>query len=94
MHSPPFAASLHFEVYKSGETEHYFQIYYRTSNEDNLQPMKIPGLGVKCTLKQFYEKYEDIIPTENYFEWDSHIRKESSYIFISNVFIDVNYLIE
>lgn len=59
---PPTAASLHFELYKSSENEHYFQIFYRKSNEEYPTPMKLPGCGEKCALKQFYELYNDIIP--------------------------------
>lgn len=65
LHFPPTAASLHFELYKSGEGEHYFQIFYRKLNEEYPSPMKIPGCGAKCTLEQFYDLYKDIIPDED-----------------------------
>ncbi len=63
-HFPPYAASLHFELYKTdGEGGHYFQVFYRTSEEDEHPvPMTMPGCGEKCSLAQFYDLFKEIIP--------------------------------
>lgn len=64
LHLPPYAASLHFELYSTEKGEYYIQIFYRKEDEENLQPLNIPGCGEKCTLEQFYDLYEDIIPDD------------------------------
>lgn len=64
LHFPPTASSLHFELYKSKKNEHYFQLFYRKSNEESPEPMEIPGCGEKCTLEQFYDLYKEIIPDD------------------------------
>lgn len=61
-HFPPYAASVHFELYKSSQNEHYLQLFYRKSGEEILVPMEIPNCGTKCTLNQFYATFKDIIP--------------------------------
>lgn len=40
------------------------QIFYRKSNEEHPEPMKIPGCGHKFTLEQFYDLYEKLMPDD------------------------------
>ena len=61
---PPYASSLHFELYKTAENEHYIQIFYRRFEEEALVPLNLPRCGLKCSIEQFYEKYNDIIPND------------------------------
>lgn len=61
LHIPPFACSLHIELYKSDNDTHYIQIFYRKTEEENLFAMNIPGCGEKCPLNQFYDIYKEII---------------------------------
>ncbi|XP_055300680.1 testicular acid phosphatase homolog [Sitodiplosis mosellana] len=71
LHFPPFASSLHFELYRTSKNEHYFQLFYRKSeNEEILTPLNIPNCGEKCTLDQFYKVYSAIIPDESDFKCD------------------------
>ncbi|XP_031639880.1 testicular acid phosphatase homolog, partial [Contarinia nasturtii] len=65
-HALPFASSLHLELYKNGENEHYIQIFFRKSNEEILLPLNIPNCGEKCTLDQLYNLYNDIIPDRDH----------------------------
>lgn len=63
-HIPPYASSLHFELYTTEANEHYIQLFYRRFEEDELLPLDVPRCGVKCSIQQFYEKYIDIIPND------------------------------
>lgn len=63
-HIPPFASSLHFELFKTQDNEHYLQIFYRKSGEEDLKPMHIPHCGEKCSLEHFEEIYREIIPVD------------------------------
>lgn len=63
-HNPPLASSLHLELYKPNENEHYMQIFYRKSNEEHPEPLKLPGCGDRFTMDQFYDLYEHLIPGE------------------------------
>ncbi|XP_031627358.1 testicular acid phosphatase homolog [Contarinia nasturtii] len=65
-HVPPFASSVHLELYKNGEQEHYIQIFYRKSDEEVLLPLNIPNCGEKCSLNQLYKLYNDIIPDRDH----------------------------
>lgn len=65
LHIPPFASSLHIELYKTDENDHYIQIFYRKSNEEELSPMNIPNCGTKCSLNRLYELYRDLIPGDH-----------------------------
>lgn len=62
-HRPPYASCVFFELYKSS-AENYVQIYYKNSTETNIPAMEIPKCGAKCSLKKWYELYEDILPTK------------------------------
>lgn len=59
---PNYASSLHFELYKTADSDHYVQIFYRNSEEEILTPMYIPKCGEKCKLSQLYTIYNDIVP--------------------------------
>lgn len=62
---PPFASSLHIELYKTSEGENYIQIFYRKSQEENPTLMNIPNCGSKCTLDRLFELYNEIIPGDH-----------------------------
>lgn len=68
MHFVPNAASVHIELFKSGKNEHYIQIFYRKSEEERLNPLKIPKCGEKCPLNEFYKLYGELIPGDFYSE--------------------------
>lgn len=59
---PPYASSLHFELYKTEDNENYIQLFYRRFEEEELLPLDIPRCGEKCSIKQFYEKFNELIP--------------------------------
>lgn len=71
LHFPPTACSIHFELYKLNENQHYIQIFYRKANEEFLEAMQIPGCGNKITLEQFYDLYNEIIPNDSESECSS-----------------------
>lgn len=64
MRIPPYASSLHFELYKKDKDDYYVQLYYRTDNEEDPEPIKIPGCGRKCTIDELHKIYRDIIPDD------------------------------
>lgn len=64
LHLPPYASSLHFELYKNAEGEYFVQLFYRKSKEEHPLSMEIPQCGEKCPLNQFIALYSDIIPGE------------------------------
>lgn len=62
---PPYASSLHFELYKSGR-EYYVQIIYRKPDTDyNPQPLYIRNCGTMCPLDKFFDFYRHILPRKN-----------------------------
>ncbi|KAJ6626582.1 Prostatic acid phosphatase, partial [Pseudolycoriella hygida] len=63
LHIPPYASSLHFELYENG-TNFYIQIFYRKDNEEILSPLRVPNCGVKCSLHEFYKLYDEILPDQ------------------------------
>lgn len=65
---PPFGSSLHYELYRKPNGQHYLQFIYRKRGVDNPEPMDIPGIGQKWTLEQFYSVFEKIIPVGDYDE--------------------------
>lgn len=66
MHHPPYASSLHFELYKSDQNQYYIQIFYRKAQEEYPVPMNIPGCGTRCPLNQFYNLYKAIMPDDDF----------------------------
>ncbi|XP_055307524.1 prostatic acid phosphatase-like isoform X1 [Sitodiplosis mosellana] len=65
--APPYASSLHFEVYSSND-EYHMQIIYRNTDDENPCPLEIPSCGAKCSLEQFKSIYSTIIPTGTFDE--------------------------
>lgn len=65
LHQPPYASSLHFELYKT-RNDFYMQIFYRNTNDENPPPLEIPFCGSKCSVEEFSSIYSDIIPTESF----------------------------
>lgn len=68
MRIPPFAANLHFEMYRHN-SEYYIQIFYRKNEFEDVPPLEIPGCGTKCSLHDLYKLYADILPahSEDYY---------------------------
>ncbi|XP_031629638.1 prostatic acid phosphatase-like [Contarinia nasturtii] len=64
LHFPCYGSSLHFELYKTNDNEHYFQLFYRQSNEEKPLPLSIPKCGEICHIDQFYAAYRAIIPSD------------------------------
>lgn len=66
-HQPPYASCVFFELYK--EKSFYMKIFYKNSTEtENISPLYIPNCGTKCSLANFYELYEEVLPTDSYEE--------------------------
>lgn len=66
MHSPPYTASILFELYKSTANGYYIQLFYKNSTNENLVPLNIPNCGQKCSLEKFRRIYEEIIPINGF----------------------------
>lgn len=66
VHSPPYRASLLFELYKSQANGYYIQLFYKNSTDENLVPLNIPSCGQKCSIEQFRKVYETIIPVDSF----------------------------
>lgn len=64
VHIPPFAASVHLELYKSVDN-FYVQLFYRTDSSEYIPPIEIPNCGIKCPLEEMFELYQDILPSDN-----------------------------
>lgn len=47
---PPYASSLHFELYKTPTKQHYLQFFYRKPDVEYPQPMNIPGKHLQMCL--------------------------------------------
>lgn len=71
LHFPPCASSLHLELYKTKDDQHYVQLFYRKSNEEHLEPLDVPGCGTQFSVQQFLDHFKEIIP-EN--DFDSECR--------------------
>lgn len=71
LHLPPYASSLHFELYKSDANEHYVQLFYKQFDGENILPLNIPNCGEKCPLDRFYELFADILPGDYHSECHS-----------------------
>lgn len=57
-----------FELYSTADGQHYSQFIYRKPGVEHPEPVNIPGLGQKWTLKQFKTVFEPIIPSADYDE--------------------------
>lgn len=66
IHSPPYRASILFELYKSKTDGYYIQLFYKNSTDENLVPLNIPTCGQKCSLERFRKVYESIIPVNSF----------------------------
>lgn len=74
MHYPPYASSIHIELYKSYQNAHYVQIFYRKAQEEHPTPMNIPDCGIRCPLDTFYDLYKAIMP-ENDFDTECKLNE-------------------
>lgn len=70
---PEHGFSFHFEMYKTSEGKHYLQLFLRQPGDENPQPEKIKRCGKKCTLNDWYEIYDKLIPDE--FEVECGVKK-------------------
>lgn len=61
---PPFAASIHLELFKRDDN-YFVQFFYRKDNSEYLPPINIPNCGLVCPLEKLFEMYQDILPAEN-----------------------------
>lgn len=63
-HIPPFAASIHLEMYKEDQ-EYYVQLFYRTDKSEYIPPINIPNCGIKCPLGKLFELFSRILPNND-----------------------------
>lgn len=84
LHEPPYAASVHFELYKNGDDKYYIQIFYRRFDEEHPLALNIPACGRKCSFEIFKELYDEIIPGD--FELECKWQKYSNTNWLQNVF--------
>lgn len=64
--APPFASSLHFDLYKTMGNQFHMQLTYRYDNESKL--LRFPGCGTKCSMEDLYRMYKELIPTAEFEE--------------------------
>lgn len=64
LHLPPYACSIHFELYRNSANNYYLQIFYRKSNEECPVALHIPECGQKCSFYQFQSLYKHILPND------------------------------
>lgn len=64
--APPYASSLHFDLYKTKDNQHYMQLTYRYDNKPKL--LKFPGCGTNCSMEDLRRMYNEIIPTAEFEE--------------------------
>lgn len=64
---PPLSSCLLFELHQCND-DPYVQIFYKNSTETNIPSLEIPKCGSKCSLKKFYELYQDILPKKSHAE--------------------------
>lgn len=62
---PPYSASILFEFYQH-KGQHFVQIVYKKTNDENIPPLDIPGCGTLCPLDKFYQIYRAFIPTNDF----------------------------
>lgn len=85
-HSPPYASSVLFELYKSSQG-YYIQLFYRNTSVENPQPLNIPSCGPKCTIEQFRKIYETVIPSRDF-------KEECKVSMLSMPYADVDFRVD
>lgn len=60
-------------MYKTFDGKYYLQLYLRQPGDENPKPEKIKKCGKKCSLKDFYKIYDELIPGE--FEVECGVKK-------------------
>lgn len=63
-HIPPYAASLHFDLYKTKDNHHYMQLTYRHKGEPTL--LRFPECGTRCTIEDLERIYKEAIPDADF----------------------------
>lgn len=58
--APPYASSLHFDLYKTKENQHYMQLTYRYDNEPKL--LRFPACGTRCSMEDLRRMYKELLP--------------------------------
>ncbi|XP_031634018.1 prostatic acid phosphatase-like [Contarinia nasturtii] len=81
--SPPYTATVLFELYKKGDS-YYIEIFYKNSTNENLSPLNMPTCGVRCSIRDFRRIYETVIPTESF-------EKECEVSLLSLTYEEVEY---
>lgn len=65
-HAPPYASSLHFDLYKTTDNKFYMQLVYRHSNEPTL--LRFPRCGTKCSIEDLRRMYKELITVADFEE--------------------------
>lgn len=65
-HVPPYASSLHFDLYKTVDNQFYMQMSYRRNNEAIL--LRLPRCGTRCSIEELRKMYKEIIPVGKFEE--------------------------
>lgn len=65
-HVPPYASSLHFDLYKTIDRQFYLQLSYRRNNESTL--LRLPRCGTRCSIVELRKMYKEIIPVGEFEE--------------------------
>lgn len=60
-------------MYKTSDGKYYLQLFLRQPGDENPQAQKIKKCGKKCTLNDWYEIYDKLIPDE--FEVECGVKK-------------------
>lgn len=61
---PPYASSIHFDLYTTSDSQYYLQLTYRHSNQPTL--LRFPGCGTKCSIEDLRKMYREIIPVGDF----------------------------
>ncbi|XP_031617001.1 prostatic acid phosphatase-like [Contarinia nasturtii] len=68
-HIPPYSSCVFFELHRN-KGKYHIEVYYKRDrgvDKRPLQPLRL-RCGPKCPLNEFYDKYNDIIPTKSFDE--------------------------
>lgn len=82
-HIPPYASSLHFDLYKTIGNQFYLQLSYRRNNEPTI--LRLPRCGTKCSIEDLRKMYKEIIPTRE-FEEECQLPFQSRFFEGYNIF--------
>lgn len=63
---PPYASSLHFDLYRTIDNQFYLQLTYRRNDMPML--LRFPRCGTKCSIEDLRQMYQEIIPAGEFEE--------------------------